>query len=70
MPHLNFDHAAALSSDVRADFDKAVEALVPIVVGWQEAPLPHFSLPAKTDDLPAMRALAEKMAAAFTRIWF
>ena len=46
MPHLNFDHAAALSSDVRADFDKAVEALVPIVVGWQEAPLPHFSLPA------------------------
>ncbi len=68
MPHLNFDHATALSSDVRADFDKAVEALVPIVVGWQEAPLPHFNLPAKTDDLPAMRALAEKMATAFTRI--
>ncbi|MEC8099215.1 MAG: hypothetical protein VX091_03225, partial [Pseudomonadota bacterium] len=68
MPQLDFDISAALTADTQSAFDAAIKALEAPLAGWREAPLPHFTLPEKTDDLPDLRDMAADMAVAFARV--
>ena len=68
MPQLDFDISAALTTDTQSAFDTAIKALEAPLAEWRKAPLPHFTLPEKTDDLPALREMAADMAAAFARV--
>ena len=68
MPQLDFDISAALTADTQSAFDAAIKALEAPLAGWREAPLPHFTLPEKTDDLPDLRDMAAEMAVAFARV--
>ena len=68
MFQLNFDISAALTADTQNSFDKALAALEAPLAEWREAPLPHFALPEKTDDLPALTEMAADMVDAFARV--
>jgi len=70
MPQLDFDISAALTADTQSAFDAAIKALEAPLAGWREAPLPHFTLPEKTDDLPDLRDMAADMAVAFATVAF
>ena len=68
MPQLEFDISAALAADTQSAFDTAIKALEAPLAEWRKVPLPHFTLPEKTDDLPDLRDMAADMAVAFARV--
>ena len=70
MPQLEFDISAALAADTQSAFDTAIKALEAPLAEWRKVPLPHFTLPEKTDDLPDLRDMAADMAVAFARVLF
>ena len=68
MPQLEFDISAALAADTQSAFDTAIKALEAPLAEWRKVPLPHFTLPEKTDDLPDLRDMAADMEVAFARV--
>ena len=68
MPQLEFDISAALAADTQSAFDTAIKALEAPLAEWRKVPLPHFTLPEKTDDLPDLREMAADISAAFARV--
>ena len=60
------DHALCPAS--QGHYSQALEGLAPFVQTYREAPLPHFLLPEKTDDMAATQDLAASMADGATRM--
>jgi glucose-6-phosphate isomerase len=65
MRHL-LDHALCPASQTH--YTQALDALTPFVQTYREAPLPHFLLAEKTDDMEQTQALADAMADGATRM--
>ena len=65
MSHL-FDHA--LCSRSQPFYTAGLEKLAPRLAAYRAAPLPHFLVPQKTDDIADMQAVAEALGAGATRI--